>query len=176
MKRQLEKHHIDNVFLLLLFAVFAGCILMVLLLGASSYEKIVTRDRKAFDARTGVQYVATKIRHADEAGYIETGSFEKCGDTEADGIPTLYLITREGEETYFTKIYYYEGYIRELFCPETISLQPEAGQEVMPASFFQVEQDGPLMRIVIGGENGEQRSINLMIRSSGKEQADGTEE
>lgn len=170
MKRQLGKHEIDNVFLLLLFTLFAGCVLMVLLLGASSYERVVAKDRESFDARTGIQYVATKIRHADEAGCIETGSFSECGNTEADEIDTLYLITRVGEENYYTKIYYYDGYIRELFCPEGIALRPEAGQEVIPATSFAVEREGALFRFVIGGENGEQHSIRLMVRSDGKEQ------
>lgn len=170
MKNRLEKHEIDNVFVLLLFTLFAGCILMVLLLGASSYERIVTRDGQAYDARTGVQYIAAKLRHGDEAGCVQVGSFLDRTNTEADEIPTLYLRLSAEGEFYYTKIYYYDGYIRELLCPEDIALDPEDGQEVLAADSFRVEQEGRLLLVTIGEENGETHTISLSIRSDGEVQ------
>ena len=49
MKKETTGHHMDGVYVLLLFAVFAGCILIVLLFGTSAYEKLVERDRAAYD-------------------------------------------------------------------------------------------------------------------------------
>ena len=43
MKKEATSHHMDGVYVLLLFAVFAGSILIVLLFGASAYEKLVER-------------------------------------------------------------------------------------------------------------------------------------
>lgn len=165
MRNRTIKHEIDTLFLLLLFTLFTGCILMVLLLGASSYEGIVKRDADAYNARTGVQYIAAKIRHNDEAGCVQTGSFSDRTDASADEISTLYLKFRAGGEDYYTKIYYYDGYIRELLCPENITLNPEAGQEVLAASSFSVVQDGSLLEITIGEENGEKHSLRLSVRS-----------
>ena len=54
MRKETTAHHMDGVYVLLLFAVFAGCILLVLLFGASAYEKLVERDQAAYDSRTGV--------------------------------------------------------------------------------------------------------------------------
>ena len=170
MKNRTEKHEIDSVFVLLLFTLFAGCILMVLLLGASSYEGIVTRDGQAYDARTGVQYIAAKLRHGDEAGSVQVGSFADRTDRDADEIPTLYLRLDAGGEFFYTKIYYYDGYIRELLCPDTIALNPESGQEVLAAASFSVEQDGSLIRVVIGEEDGQEHTISLSLRSDGEVQ------
>ena len=165
MKNKTEKHEIDSVFALLLFTLFSGCILLVLLLGASSYEGIVTRDGQAYDARTGVQYIAAKLRHGDEAGSVQVGSFSERTDRAADDIATLYLRLDAGGEFFYTKIYYYDGYIRELLCPDTIALDPEAGQEVLAATSFSVEQEGSLIRVIIGKEDGQEHTICLSLRS-----------
>lgn len=170
MENHTEKHEIDSVFVLLLFTLFAGCILMVLLLGASSYEGVVTRDAQAYDARTGVQYIAAKVRHGDEAGMVQVGSFSDRTDRTADEIPTLYLRMQAEGEYYDTKIYYYNGYIRELLCPEDILLDPEDGQEVLAASSFFVEQEGSLIYVTIGETDGEEHSLRLSIRSDGEVQ------
>jgi len=165
MKNRAIKHEIDTLFLLLLFTLFTGCILLVLLLGASSYEEIVKRDAAAYDARTGVQYIAAKVRHSDEAGHIQAGSFSDPADISADNMPTLYLKMSAGGEDYYTKIYYYDGYIREVLCPEDIVLDPEAGQEVLAAASFSVAQEGSLLQVTIAEENGEEHSLSLSVRS-----------
>lgn len=170
MKNRWIKHEMDSVFVLLLFTLFAGCVLMVLLLGASSYERVVVRDGQAYDARTGVQYISAKVRHSDESGCVQTGSFSDRTDMEADEIPTLYLKLSPVGEPYYTKIYYYDGYIRELLCPEQIALDPEDGQELLAATSFSVWQEGSLIYVTIGDEEGKEHSISLMVRSNGEGQ------
>ena len=169
MKKRWIKHEIDSVFVLLLFTLFAGCVLMVLLLGASSYERVVVRDGQAYDARTGVQYIAAKLRHGDEAGCVQVGSFADRTNVTADNIPTLYLKLNSVGEPCYTKIYYYDGYIRELLCLDRIALEPEDGQEVLAATSFSVEQKDSLINVVIGEEDGEKQSISLSVRSHGEE-------
>lgn len=170
MKSKMRKHEIDSVFVLLLFTLFAGCILMVLLLGASSYEKLVKRDAKAYNARTGVQYIAAKLRHGDASACVQAGSFADKNNTEADEIPTLYLGTSAEGEFYYTKIYYYDGYLRELLCMEEDELEPEDGQEVLRATSFSVEQEGQLLSVAVGDEGGEVHTLSLAIRSMGEVQ------
>ena len=170
MKNRLIKHEMDSVFVLLLFTLFAACILMVLLLGASSYEKIVKRDGQTYDARTGVQYIAARLRHGDEAGCVQVGSYSERTNAAADDIPTLYLRLSEAEEPFYTKIYYYDGYIRELLCSEELKLSPDAGQELLAASAFFAEQEGSLIKVSITEEDGEIHTISLSVRSAWEEQ------
>ena len=106
------RHEIDGAFVLLLFAIFAGCVLMVLLMGASAYEKMVARDNIAYNKRTGVNYIAAKIRHNDEKDSVYVGSFYDKNDDLTRDIDTLYLKLKVEDEEYYTKIYYYDGYIR----------------------------------------------------------------
>jgi len=129
MKQIREKHEIDGVFVLLLFVVFAGSILMVLLLGASSYEKLVERDQESYNARTGIQYIAAKLRHNDEADCVQVGSFSERNHKQADDISTLYLRMGEEGEYYYTKIYYYDGYIREVLCLKRVGFLQMQGRQ-----------------------------------------------
>ena len=170
MKSRAEKREIGSVAVLLLFTVFAGCILLVLLSGASFYKELVARDAGAYTARTGVQYLAAKLRHSDEAGGVQAGAFSDRTNTAADEIPTLYLRMSAGEEFYYTKIYYYDGYIRELLCSEDVILFPEDGQKILPAQSFSVTSQGSLLKITIGDCEGEVRELSLSVRSDRGEQ------
>lgn len=166
MKQMTEKHEIDGVFVLLLFVLFAGSILMVLLLGASSYEKLVQRDQESYNGRTGVQYIAAKLRHNDEADCVQVGSFSERDNINADEIPTLYLRMGTEGEFYYTKIYYYDGYIREVLCAEDSGLEPEAGQEILPARGLLFTQENSLIQVTILDENQKEHQISLAVRSS----------
>ena len=166
MRQMTEKHEIDGIFVLILFVLFAGSILMVLLLGASSYEKLVKRDQESYNARTGVQYVAAKLRHNDEAGCVQVGSFSERANKAADEIATLYLRMGADGEYYYTKIYYYDGYIREVLCLEESELEPEAGQEILPAKGLVISEENALIQLTIIDEEEQEHQINLAIRSS----------
>ena len=51
---------IENLVSPLLFAVFAFCILFVLLTGAKTYRTVTQRDNASFDSRIAVQYISTR--------------------------------------------------------------------------------------------------------------------
>lgn len=61
MREKRVKHHIDGLVALLLFGVFAACVLVVLLTGADAYRRLTERDQAAYERRTGVQYIATRV-------------------------------------------------------------------------------------------------------------------
>lgn len=172
MRKETTAHHMDGVYVLLLFAVFAGCILLVLLFGASAYEKLVERDQAAYDSRTGVQYLAAKVRHSDSADHIFVGSFSDRTDADADEIDTLYLqfVGEEGEVPgYYTKIYYYDGYIREVLCEEDGGLAPEDGNEILASQGLRIERDGDLLSFAVTNEDGSESTLNIAVRSGGEE-------
>ena len=51
MKRSSQRHSIENVFVLVLFAIFAMTIVAVLALGANQYKSLVERDNNAYNKR-----------------------------------------------------------------------------------------------------------------------------
>ena len=80
MKQTTIKHHLDGLLALILFGVFAVSILVVLLCGADAYNRLTQRDQAAYEHRTGLQYVAARVRQADAAGEIRVEPF---GETSA---------------------------------------------------------------------------------------------
>lgn len=70
MKRRLTEYRFNGLIALLLFGVFAVCVLGVLLTGADAYRRLTERDKDAYNRRTYVQYMATRVRQAAGAGSV----------------------------------------------------------------------------------------------------------
>ena len=76
MKTGQNKRNIDNLLVLLLFGVFAVCILSVLLTGADVYQRLASRDQRSYGQRTAAQFLTTRVRQADRLGDVRIESFE----------------------------------------------------------------------------------------------------
>ena len=99
MRRQAGQHHIDGLLMLLLFGVFAACVLGVLLTGARAYRRLTQRDRAAYEQRICAQYIASRVRQGDVRGGVTVRPF---GDTQA------LTLTSGG---YVTRVYWLEVYL-----------------------------------------------------------------
>lgn len=162
MRRKQINHKIDGIFVLLLFALLAGSLLLVLLSGAGSYQRLAARDAESYARSTTLQYMATKLRHADRAGAISVGYFP---GTE---ISTLQLTQEIDGARYVTLIYAHEGSLRELFTGEDTVLPPTAGSEIMPCLGLEFAQEDGLLRIRVETENGQESALRLGLRSGGR--------
>ena len=138
---------------LLVFALFAVCVLAVLLTGAKVYRNVVDRGEAQFETRTAVQYVTMHVRQAEA---VEVADFEGC---DALTIPQ----TIDGE-VYLTRIYCYEGFLRELFCAENAALSPADGEKILPAESLHLSVEGRLLTIRIDDQE-------IFLHLSGKEAA-----
>ena len=74
-RRREQKHEVTGLIALVLFGVFAVCVLSVLLTGADVYHRLTVRDREAYARRTGIQYVATKVRQAQAGSAVAVSDF-----------------------------------------------------------------------------------------------------
>ena len=138
---------------LLVFALFAVCVLAVLLTGAKVYRNVVDRGEAQFETRTAVQYVTMHVRQAEA---VEVTDFEGC---DALTIPQ----TIDGE-VYLTRIYCYEGFLRELFCAENAALSPDDGEKILPAESLHLSVEGRLLTVRIDDQE-------IFLHLSGKEAA-----
>ena len=115
---------IENLISPVLFAVFALCILFVLLTGAKAYRAVTQRDNAAFDGRTAAQYISTRVHQGDERGMLSAG--------ELDGCSALILTEDVEGVIYRTFVYVYEGYLCELFTAESSGLGAADGEKLFP--------------------------------------------
>ena len=147
------RHRLDGLLALLIFAVFAACILAVLLTGARAYRRLTRRDQAAYDSRTCVQYVAARVRQSDAAGGIEVAPF---GGTDA-------LVLREGSGC-TTRVYWYDGWLMELYSAPGTELSPEDGTRLLEAEQVDFTLEDGLLRAEIRS-GGQQSTLCLSLRS-----------
>lgn len=153
MKKQAAQHHMDALMALILFGVFAACVLAVLLTGARAYQRLTERDRSAFDRRTALQYIATRIRQSDVAGAVTVEDF--------GGVDCLCL----WQGDYVTRVYCYDGQLRELFTDPQADMGPEAGEPVLEVQAVDFALREGLLTVTATLADGTGDSLYLALRS-----------
>jgi len=160
MKRKQNEERISGLMALLLFAVFAICIMLVLLTGAKVYQRLVQRDQKNFDSRTAVSYLTAKIHQSD--------CISSLGDGEFAGTDMLVITETIDGIVYETRIYCYDGYICELFTIEGSESSPEDGIRVLPAKSLKAAVEKGNVCVEITDMNDQVLVMKQSLRS-GKE-------
>lgn len=161
--RREKDHSLNGLLALVLFGVFAACVLSVLLTGADAYQRLTERDRAGYESRTAAQYIATRVRQADRAGGVTAGSF--------GGADTLELWETAGDSAYVTRVYCYDGWLRELFSDAAGDFVPADGQQVLEADSLTVALSGSGLLTVEITAAGETERVCLTLRSGGREAA-----
>lgn len=156
-----QKKNLSGLIVLVLFGVFAVCILAVLLSGTSVYNRLVERDENAFDDRTAAQYLTTRIHSAVNA--------EAVSVTSVDGSDAIRIMESYDDEEFQTLLYCREGWLYELFTMADGEVDPEAGERVLPADSIQGSITNDLLRIQLHDKNGEQ-TVLVALRGEGVQQ------
>ena len=111
-----------NIAVLLVFCLLALCLLMTLLMGAGVYRNLTERGEEIYARRTVSRYVSSHVRQADAVSVEDFA-----------GIQPLTMRETVQGTVYLTRIYCYEGWLRELFTAEGSSLTPADGEQLIPA-------------------------------------------
>lgn len=147
---------------LLLFAVFAVCVMFVLLNGADVYRHVTQEDQAAYSRRTAVQYIASRVRQAEGPGAVRLVEF---GGTEA-----LSLSQELGGERYQTLVYCSGGWLRELFVSADADLArdfaPESGEQLLELEGLSWHLSGGLLTADIIDAGGVCTGITLSLRGT----------
>ena len=149
MKRKFSR--ITDLPVLTVFAVFAVCVLTVLLCGAQVYQTLVDRNAESFGVRTAAQYLSTRVRQAEDVAV-----------TDFEGCEALTMHERIDGMTCVTRVYCYDGYIRELYGTEVAVLPPQSGEKIMPAEELRFSAEGDLLTVQVDGH-----VIYLQLRGKG---------
>lgn len=156
MMKRPTKQHMSGLLALLLFALFAVCILSVLMTGAGVYRRVAERDDSSYTQRTAAQYVATKVRQADSPGSVVVEDFH--------GTQVLTLRQELGGVALLTQVYCYDGYLRELYHLEGSGLSPADGEKVLPMKDMTVELTDGLLFVQLTDADGQQQKLVLSLR------------
>ena len=122
-----QRHMTDQMFLVILFAVFAVCAFSLSMIGANIYSHTASVMNEDYEERIDISYVTEKIRQWDEKDSIEIGSFH--GRT---ALIHTELMVREGLDT--------------------TTMQ---GEKIVAAKDFSVIETKQLYHIKIQGSDGK---------------------
>lgn len=153
MKQKPIQHHIESLAALLLFGVFAVCVLAVLLTGADAYRSLTQRDQDACDRRSCTQYITTRVRQADYAHGIAV--------EEDFGGGALVL---DANQKYRTWLYCQDGWLMELYCLAEEPLEPEDGRKLMEAEDLKLSLKDDLLQVSVTTEDGIEDTLLLSLR------------
>lgn len=154
MRQRPIRYHIEAPAALLLFGIFSVCVLAVLLTGAKAYQRLTRRDQTAFDRRSCVQYIATRVRQSDRAGAVRVVGF---GDGDA--------LLLGADEPYATWLYCRDGWLMELYCYADEPLAPEDGERLLEAAEMELSLEDGLLTVRIAYAGGTEDTLLLSLRS-----------
>lgn len=120
----------DTVFVAALFVLFAITACLLILIGARQYRATAKAMNANYEVRTASSYLTEKVRQNDCSAGISIVDF-------AGG--NALALTNDVNSNYTTYIYYYDGYLRELFIGENAVYTPDSGQQIIACKSFDPE-------------------------------------
>ncbi len=153
------QHTIDILFTLALFLAFAVLALFVVVLGANAYNDISRSSDENYNIRSSFVYLTEKIRQGDAYGSVKV--------TSIAGSDALVLSQEINNDTYETWIYLSGGKLNEIFIRRGTAFAPEAGQEIMDLSGFEIDaMGGGLYRMTLMDARGGEYDSLVSLKGS----------
>ena len=134
---------ISTVGSMLLFLLFAGCLLLMIAIAAGTYSRISTNFDKTFGSSATLRYISNKVKSAERVEIVENGT-------------ALYLT--DGEIT--NVIYFRNSSLYEKSIPSDTEPKPDGGDKIFDISELNITEQGGLLKISVT-INGETNSAYI---------------
>lgn len=149
-------HAISGVFVFLLLGIFAVFSTIMVLMSAKAYKGMVDEAALHNSIRVASSYIRTMLRSDDETGVLKI--------EEVNGIHTI-TMENDWEDIYVTRLYVYEGKLREWFAMAEIPFVPENGETVCDLDSMKAEISDGILKVIVS-ENGTEMEIDFAPRAS----------
>ena len=149
-------HAISGVFVFLVLGIFAVFSTVMVLLGARAYKSTADRAAEHNAYRIGMAYVRSMVRGDDESQSVKVET--------VDGIQTIALRNIYDGDAYVTRIYVYDGKLREWFTEETEEFVPEFGETVCDMDEMNAEMEGQLLKVGLKARDAW-TEVDIALRS-----------
>lgn len=141
-----QKHMVDKMFLIVLFATFAVCAFTLIMVGANVYSHTASAMNENYEKRIDISYITEKIKQWDEQNSISIGTFHNK--------TALIHTEMTAGKKYYTYIYQEKGALRELMIRDGLDMKKVQGEEIVPAKGFEIKEQNQMYDIRITGEDG----------------------
>jgi hypothetical protein len=163
------KGAVTNLSVLILFGFFLMISSMLIVSGANVYNS-VSRSMTAGSAlRSSSAYLANRLRGCGDAEKVLIGSTrESVGATgtqqSLESGDMLILEENYDGDTYYTRIYLYDGWLRESFLWSEVAFYPEDGERIVEVEDFSVEKDGALVSYSFSYPDAPSSNCSIALR------------
>ena len=151
-----NNHAISGVFVFLLLGIFAIFSTIMVVMGAKAYRGMVEKADMPNSIRVASSYIRTMLRSNDETGVLRV--------EDVNGIQTITMENDYGD-IYVTRIYLYDGKLREWFALAEIPFEPANGETVCSLDTMQAELKDGLLHVVVS-EHGTEMEIDYAPRTT----------
>ncbi len=152
---------IQNVFVLLLLAVFAGSAVFLTALGAQVYRDTVQVSENNNSSRVLAAIVRVTAQ-SEDSGRVK---IEKLND---EGLLSLTFVDDYGDgDVYLTRLFCADGYLRQSFASADMEFSTDMGDTLCEAASFVPELNGNLLTATVTGTDGRIQVINVSLRAGG---------
>ena len=151
-----SSHAISGVFVFMLLGIFAIFSTIMVLLSAKAYRGVVDKAAMHNSMRVASSYIRTMLRSDDESGVLRI--------EDAEGVQTITMENDYGD-IYVTRIYVYDGKLREWFAMKEIPFLPGNGETVCDLDSMDAEISDGLLKVKLV-ENGEEMEVYFAPRSA----------
>ncbi len=151
-----NNHAISGVFVFLLLGIFAIFSTIMVVMGAKAYRGMVEKADVHNSIRVASSYIRTMLRSNDETGVLRV--------EDVNGIQTITMENDYGD-IYVTRIYLYDGKLREWFALAEIPFEPANGETVCSLDTMQAELKDGLLHVVVS-EHGTEMEIDYAPRTA----------
>ncbi len=156
MRKTNASHGISSVFVFLLLGIFAVFSTVMVVLGAQAYKGAADRLAEHNGQRVAAAYVRSVARAHDEAGVLRVED-ENCLAMEED----------TGFDCYVTRVYVYDGMLREWYADRDLPFQPEQGEAVCPAEDMRAWINGSLLTVSLKID-GQWITVDTALRAAAR--------
>jgi hypothetical protein len=155
-KGNAPSHAISGVFVFLLLGIFAVFSTVMVLFGARAYKGTADRAAEHNANRIAAAYLRSMVRADDEENAVRI--------EDVNGIPAVTMTNIYDDEEYITRLYAYDGMLREWFTYEGAEFEPADGEAVCAADEMTAEISGELLRMKV--RNADQWTyVDVALRS-----------
>lgn len=157
-KIRTRSRRIDSIFVMILFFLFALTAFVLVMIGVKQYQATADSMNYNYEVRTATSYLREKIRQNDSHAAISIDTIE--------GADVLSLKSEVNGTVYYTYIYYYDGYLRELYVQDGSSFSLSSGQQIIELSGFELsEATDRLITVTITDTWGGTTDMYLSVNS-----------
>ena len=141
-----RRNKFDLLAVLLILCIFSAAVLSLLLSGAGTYKNMTEKDRISQEKQIEELFLSNKIFQAENR--------DKVRVTEESGVEILSVDSVENGEERITRVWFYDGWIRELYSDADYTFTPDDGEKIAKADSMGFEKEDGLLvvSLVYGGK------------------------